>query len=78
MFYPLMTYCYIDLKTSLQHLLLDPNFVSQCTHWKLLNSSGSELKDVYDGCVWNRFKQFNGSPFLDDDHVYAFMIKVTG
>ena len=47
-FYPVMTYCYIDLKTSLQHLLLDPNFTSQCTHWKLLSSSGNELND---GCV---------------------------
>lgn len=40
-FYPLMTYCYVDLKTSLQHLLLDSNFTSQCMHWKLLNSSGN-------------------------------------
>ena len=75
-FYPLMTYCYIDLKTSLQHLLLDPNFTSQCNHWKLLSSSGNELRDVYDGRVWNSFRKFNGSPFLDDDNVYAFMINM--
>ena len=36
----------------------------------------NELRDVYDGRVWNRFKQFNDSPFLDNDHTYAFMINM--
>ena len=76
LFYPLMTYCYIDLKTSLQNLLLDPYFTSHCNHWKALNSSDDQLNDVYDGCVWKRFKQFNGLPFLDDDYSYAFMLNM--
>ena len=76
LFYPLMTYCYIDLmtycyidlKTSLQNLLLDPYFTNHFNHWKALNSSDDQLNDVYDGRVWKRFKQFNGLPFLDDDY----------
>lgn len=30
MFYPLMTYCYIDLHTSLEHLLADSEFTKKC------------------------------------------------
>ena len=71
-----MTYCYIDITTSLQHLLRDPHFASQCSHWKSLSRSDMELRDVYDCHVWNRFRQFNDSPFLDDDHTYAFMINM--
>ena len=48
-FYPLMTYCYIDLQTSLQHLLLDQNFTSLCSHWKSMDTSLDKLEDVYDG-----------------------------
>ena len=76
MFYPLMTYCYIDLRTSLQSLLLDPDFTGKCVHWKQLKPSDSHLRDVYDGRVWNQFRQYKGNSFLDDDHAYAFMINM--
>ena len=75
-FYPLMTYCYIDLRTSLQTLLLDPDFSKNCTHWKSLVSSGSDLHDVYDGRIWKRFRHYNGTNFLDDDFSYALMINM--
>ena len=75
-FYPLMTYCYIDIRTSLQNLVLDPRFTRQCAHWKSLNFSDSLLRDAYDGRVWKRFRQFDGVPFLDDDYAYAVMINM--
>ena len=75
-FYPFMTYCYIDLRTSLQTLLLDPDFSKKCVHWKSRPPSGSDLHDVYDGRIWKRFRQYNGSCFLDDDYSYAFMINM--
>jgi len=49
MFYPHMTYCYVDLKTSLQQLLLDPEFINSCTLWKTRGESTGLLKDIYDG-----------------------------
>ena len=41
-----------------------------------MDSSVDKLEDVYDGHVWNRFKNVNGSPFLEDAHAYAFMINM--
>ena len=75
-FYPLMTYCYIDFHPSLQCLLLDQNFTSLCSHWKSMDTSLDKLEEVYDGRVWNNFKNVNGSPFLEDNHAYAFMINM--
>ena len=54
-FYPLMTYCYIDLKTSLQQLLLDSEFIENCAHWRVQNTSSGVLKDIYDGRIWKKF-----------------------
>lgn len=34
LFYPLMTHCYLDLAASLQSLLLDSNFSSECVWCK--------------------------------------------
>lgn len=75
-FYPLMTYCYIDLKTSLQHLLLDVNFASKCKQWKSRNVIEDSLTDVYDGRVWKRFLNYNGKPFLSDDYSFGCMINI--
>ena len=41
-----------------------------------MDTSLDKLEDVYDGRVWNHFKNVNGSPFLEDDHTYAFMINM--
>ena len=75
-FYPLMMYCYIDLHTSLQNLLVEPNFSKHCVHWKNRNSSGTDLHDVYDGRMWKHFVRYNGTSFLDDDSSYAFMLNM--
>ena len=72
-FYPLMTYCYfLDLQVSLQSLLLDPTFTSECELWKT-RASDDFLRDVYDGNVWKKFMDYDGVPFLRDDNVYALL-----
>ena len=74
-FYPLMTYCYCKLEDSLQSLLLDTNFSSECELWKS-RSTDDCLKDVYDGRVWKRFMDCDGEPFLRGEHAYALMINI--
>ena len=70
-----MTYCYLNLEVSLQSLLLDPKFSSECELWKT-RSSDECLKDVYDGRVWKQFMDYKGEPFLRGEQVYAFMINI--
>ena len=59
-FYPLMTYCYLNLHVSLQSLLLNPTFTSETALWKARQPDEC-LKDVYDGRVWKRFMDYDGS-----------------
>ena len=75
-FYPLMTYCYVDLHTSLQHLLLNKSFVENCNHWKSREIPDSDLKDVYDGRVWKKFIKYDGLPFLEESYSYGFMLNL--
>jgi len=75
-FYPLMTYCYIDLQTSLEHILSDADFALKCGHWKSRNVPVDSLEDVYDGRVWKSFLQNGDKPFLNGDNSYAFMINI--
>lgn len=75
-FYPHMTYCYIDLKTSLQQLLLDSEFIKSCELWKTRTTTTGIIKDIYDGHVWNSFLNYEGTPFLSEDNSFAFMINV--
>ena len=75
-FYPLHTYCYVDLHTSLQTLLLQPEFTKNSSHWQSHNSSSDCLKDVYDGRVWKRFLNWNDKPFLAEPYSFAALINV--
>ena len=74
-FYPLHTYCYVDLHTSLQTLLLQPEFTEN-SNWQSHSSSGDVLKDVYDGRVWKRFLNWSGKPFLEEPYSFAALINV--
>ena len=75
-FYPLMTYCYIDLHTSLQNLLLDKDFVTNCNHWKSRTVQENSLCDIYDGRVWKKFVKYENASFLEEDHSYALMLNL--
>lgn len=48
-FYPLMTYCYIDLQTALECLLMDTDFAHKSNHWRSRISTDGSLEDIYDG-----------------------------
>ena len=54
-FSPLKTYCYVDLHTSLQNLLLHADFFEICNEWRNHTPSQNSLSDVYDGNIWKQF-----------------------
>ena len=74
-YYPLMTYCYLNLEVSLQSLLRDPSFTSECSLWKSRHVDEC-LRDVYDGLVWQKFLDYEGKPFLHSEYAYALMINI--
>ena len=75
-FYPLLTYCYIDLHTSLQNLLMDQEFVVNCNKWKSRPTPENSLSEIYDGKVWKRFIKYKGKSFLENEYSYALMINL--
>lgn len=73
-FTPFLTYCYVDLKASMQYLLSCSEFVESCKDWKCHASlDHSVLKSVFDGNVWRDFLQYESAPFLDDPYNYGFI-----
>ena len=70
-FSPLKTYCYVDLHTSLQNLLLHDNFLEMCNEWRNRTPAQNSLSEVYDGNVW---KQFTDNGFLTDEGSLALML----
>ena len=75
-FYPLMTYCYVDICTSLQHLLLNESFVENCNHWRSRKVPDSGLNDVYDGRVWKKFRRHEGLPFLEENYSFGVILNL--
>ena len=73
-FYPLMTY--VDLRTSLQHLLFK-KFVRDCSHGKSMLSNPDLLCDSYDGRVWKQFLSYEGRPFLSLDFYNQYRLVST-
>ena len=71
-----MTYCYIDLHTSLQNVLLNKDFVTNCNHWKSRTVQENSLCDIYDGRVWKKFIKYENASFLEEDHSYALMLNL--
>jgi hypothetical protein len=66
-----MTYCYVDIDTSLQNLLHQKNFLNKCQEWKHRRVVEHYLSDIYDGNVWKQFQQ-NG--FFNDDYSFGLML----
>ena len=64
-----MTYCYLGLQTSLQHLFERPTFCTDCEKWRLRptgDPSTRVMRDVYDGEMWQRFLNYKDEPFLSE------------
>ena len=74
--YPFKVYCYKSLKSSLQDFLLRSEFSELCEHWRSLNESCSEVRDIYDGKLWKDFHYVNGEPLLASPYVYAVIINI--
>lgn len=74
--YPYKFYCYLPLKTSLQRLLKNANFVQKCEEWRNNDTSEEVLSDVYDGRIWKEFSSYDGKPFLSAPHTYGLMMNV--
>ena len=75
-FIPHLSYCYIDLKTSLQFLLKSSSFIENCEYWKKRTSVNGVLSSIYDGQIWNDFKQYEGVPFLSEPYSYALILNL--
>ena len=73
--YPRKIYCYNSLSSSLQELLLRPGFVEECNHWRDRPCSNM-IRDVYDGKIWKKFLNVEGSPFLAGPFSYALILNI--
>ena len=51
-----------------------PTFYNDCEHWRLRCTAGNELKDIYDGKIWNSFLSFQDEPFLSEPGNLAFIL----
>lgn len=69
--YPFKTYCYQNIKSSLQRLYHQPNFHNLCEEWRTRNVP-SGLGDVYDGRIWRDFQFVSEKPFLASKFNLAF------
>ena len=74
--YPRMLYCYKSLIESLQHLLMQPKFVSRCEEWRHRNEKEDTFSDVYDGQLWKDFLIYDGKPFLSVPFNFALSLNV--
>lgn len=74
--YPIRTYSYRSLRSSLQLLLDRPNFYLDCEHWKNRKQKDNSFSDVYDGAIWQEFQSYGGKPFLSESYTFGLMINV--
>ena len=71
--YPYLVYPFVSLISSLQSLLLRPNFYELCEMWRNQNDQ-LFLLDVYDGRIWKEFIQEKA--FLSSRNNIAFMLNI--
>ena len=74
--YPFKIYCYLNLKCSLQSMLLIPGLGLACEQWRLRQVSTGVLEDVYDGNVWKDFQHIRGQSFLSDPFALGLMLNI--
>ena len=75
--YPYLVYPFVSLVSSLQSLLLRPEFYTLCERWHHRSKDNQLiLSDVYDGRMWNEFLNFNGNAFLATKNSIGFMLNI--
>ena len=76
-YYPYLVYPYVSLISSLQCLLLRPDFYNHCEEWRQRpKESQLSLSDVYDGKLWEEFMQVDSRAFLMAKNSIAFMLNI--
>ena len=71
-----MSNLYIEVITSLQKLMLHPNFVAMCETWRKNRSESVMMRDVHDGQIWKDFLFYDGKLFLDLPYNFALHLNV--
>ena len=74
MLYPLKTYCYLSVQSSLKLLVSQKGFVERCELWRNRKCSENVYSDTYDGKMGKEFNDPNKYNFLTEKHNYAFTI----
>ena len=62
--YPRLVYCYRSVISSLQEMILRPNFMAMCESWRENKAKENVFRDIHDGQVWKDFSHYDGKPFL--------------
>lgn len=72
--YPILMYCYLGVDVSLQSLFDRPMFYSACEQWRTRVAIDGELRDVYDGKMWQKFANYEGERFLSEAGNIGFIL----
>ena len=72
-FYPHSVYCFLNLTSSLQALVLRTGFIQQCES-KREAFAAEGMSDVYDRTLWKDFLTGDGSPFLLECNNYGLLL----
>ncbi len=72
--YPLKTYCYQPLKTSLQRILKRTDVREAMLKKPQFNTDG--FFDIHDGRLWKEFKDVNGNGYFSDKRNLAGILNI--
>jgi hypothetical protein len=67
-FRPIMTYPLVNIKQQLTLFFGRKDFEASCRKWVERNNESGALFDIYDGKVWNEFKDDNDDPFFTKEY----------
>ena len=74
--YPIKTFCYKSIISSLKCLLDRPGFQQMAESWRSRKRVPGTYRDVYDGRVWREFQSKESGQFFDKPRRYGFTINV--
>lgn len=60
----------------MQSLFERPSFYHKCEHWRSRSTANDELKDVYDGNIWQELSDVDGQPFLSEPGNIGLIMKI--
>ena len=73
--YPHRIFCFINLVSALQTLILRTGFLEQCESTRNKFSEAG-FSDVSDGSIWKAFLSVNGVPFLSQSNNYGLLLNI--